>query len=851
MLLGVGASKKKYIDDIFANYLYLGNDTSNRDIVNGIDLASKGGFVWTKNRDSGSYGNNVFDTVRGVGKMLRTDTNNAEAVEGNTLTTFNSNGFRINSDNNINKDNDDYVSYTFAEKKGFFDIVTYTGSGSAKTVAHSLGSVPGMVLIKRTDNTGHWIVHHRQLSSNAVYLALNENWVEGGTDYFNSTAPTSTHFSVKDQDNVNANGGTYVAYLFAGGESTAATARSIDFDGTNDSLTLASSSDFAYGTGDFTIEGWINLDANATTFILTDSTESQAFLYAAGQGTGKFNIIYASQAGGPTLNSGSSTNLLHIGQWYHVAVSRSSGTSRLFINGNLRASASDTQNYGNQALKIGERADGSDDLNGKISNLRIVKGTAVYTSSFKPPTEPLTNITNTKLLCCNNSSTTGSTVTPGTITANGDPTASTDSPFDDPASHSFGENRDENVIKTGSYIGNGSATGPEVYVGWEPQWILIKNISNSEGWRLFDSMRGMTHNDVDARLFPASADAESAAANFIDLTSTGFKIKDNGGAENGNGDKLVYVAIRRPDGYVGKPAELGTDVFALGTSNASSTTPCHVTNFVTDFAFVKTPASSSDWYTGARLIGEHDLRTNGTNTESNNTSYTWDSNTGFAKGNSNSWNHWGWKRHAGFDVVAYTGDGVTGREIPHSLSKTPEMIWLKCRSQAESWQVGHKDLNGGSTPWAYTLRLNDNIAEAETTNRFQSTAPTSRHFTVGDVGEVNSNNEQYIAMLFASVDGISKVGSYTGNASSSGPTITLGFAPRFIMLKGTTGGTEWYVLDTTRGLDSGDDKRLSLDSASSQDTGDYIDPSSTGFQVVTTWDQFNGNNQTFVYYAHA
>ena len=53
------------------------------------------------------------------------------------------------------------------------------------------------------------------------------------------------------------------------------------------------------------------------------------------------------------------------------------------------------------------------------------------------------------------------------------------------------------------------ATAPEGYVGWEPQWILIKNISNSEGWRLFDSMRGMTHNDVDARLFPASADAES------------------------------------------------------------------------------------------------------------------------------------------------------------------------------------------------------------------------------------------------------------------------------------------------------------------------------------------------------
>ena len=107
MLLGVGAKKKIYIDDIFANQLYRGNDTSNRDIVNGINLSGDGGFVWTKNRDNGSYGHNVFDTIRGVGQMLSTQNSNSSSAEGNTLTTFNSNGFRINSDNNINKNNED------------------------------------------------------------------------------------------------------------------------------------------------------------------------------------------------------------------------------------------------------------------------------------------------------------------------------------------------------------------------------------------------------------------------------------------------------------------------------------------------------------------------------------------------------------------------------------------------------------------------------------------------------------------------------------------------------------------------------------------------------------------------
>ena len=101
-------------------------------------------------------------------------------------------------------------------------------------------------------------------------------------------------------------------------------------------------------------------------------------------------------------------------------------------------------------------------FNGKISNLRVTVGEPVYTSAFRPSTTPLTTssqgvtASNVKLLCCNNSSTTGSTTTSGTITANGDPTASTYSPFDDPEGFKFGGDEDQNIIKTGKYIGNGS-----------------------------------------------------------------------------------------------------------------------------------------------------------------------------------------------------------------------------------------------------------------------------------------------------------------------------------------------------------------------------------------------------------
>jgi len=200
----------------------------------------------------------------------------------------------------------------------------------------------------------------------------------------------------------------------------------VDFDGSGDKMDLASSSDFAYGTGDFTVECWIYARATTTQMILTDDGKTEAFLYIAGLGGQSIGVFYSSEDGGPSLGSGSTngSDFLSLNQWYHIAYSRSSGTSRFFVNGDLRESASDTQDYGNQALRMGADPSGGDQLNGIISNLRIVKGTAVYTSSFVPPSAALTNITNTKLLCCqSDSSATTAAVTPGTITAYGDPTA--------------------------------------------------------------------------------------------------------------------------------------------------------------------------------------------------------------------------------------------------------------------------------------------------------------------------------------------------------------------------------------------------------------------------------------------
>jgi hypothetical protein len=208
-----------YIEDTFSSYLYTGNG-STQTITNGVDLAGKGGMVWIKSR-SQSSDQMLYDTVRGAGSYIRS--NSTAAASSSTLyqnfTAFNSTGFSLgassSSPDQINNNTQTYASWTFRKQAKFFDVVTYTGNGSNRTIAHNLGSVPGTIIIKRTDTTGAWAVYHRSLA-NTEYLVLNTTAAKAtGATYWNSTTPTSTEFSLGTATDVNANTGTYVAYLFA------------------------------------------------------------------------------------------------------------------------------------------------------------------------------------------------------------------------------------------------------------------------------------------------------------------------------------------------------------------------------------------------------------------------------------------------------------------------------------------------------------------------------------------------------------------------------------------------------------------------------------------------------------
>ena len=876
-----GGKKSTYVDDVFSTYLYKGSSVNvsgpGQTITNGVDLAGEGGLVWLKSRTATNE-HALSDTVNGAGKRLMSQSAGALATGTESVSGFTSSGFTLPGGWNpmVNAVQQFYTSWTFRKAPGFFDIVTYTGDGSSsgRQIAHSLGSVPGCIMVKCTSATNNWAIYHRGTDpSNPENYGLNLNNANARVDneyYWNDTKPTSTHFTIRNNANVNDNGQTYVAYIFAGGPSTAATAKSVQFN--QNYIKSGSTSDYTMGTGDFTVECWWkpNELGNYGIFQISDNTN--------GLTTSNYeNTIAVANNGSNWMTYGangvnsSPTNVPTVGVWYHVAYVKTGGSHTLYINGIPEVSVTDSTNYYGTTVAIGGYYSTGYLARAEISNFRITKGQALYTSSFIPSTAPLTTTSqgatasNVKLLCCNDTSVTGSTVTSATISVgSGSPTASTSSPFDDLEGFKFGEEEDQSIIKCGYYKTNSSEyAGPDF--GWEPQWILSKRIDGgTNNWMIYDSMRGlasagdviMETNTSSALLEANDSDAET---NYRaqGIYPTGF-VQDAFGANR----EYIYIAIRRPDPLVGKPVEAGTDAFNIvygNSSSESSPIPNFPSNFPVDVGIYKEPSNTYDWYLHTRQTRGYGVRTNLNNTQGgDDTDAKFDSNAGWGKfGYNTDKASWMWKRHAGFDLVCYKGR-AGGSNLPysysHNLGRSPEMIWIKSRTHSGNngdWMVGHKDLYGGSSPWNGYLVLNKTQGQYNDNHPFNNYTPTAIDFRLNNWDRVNENNNRYIAMLFASVDGISKVGSYTGTGAGN-ISETTGFSPRFLFVKRIDAAGSWYVVDTVRGWSSGVDETLYFNQNVAQTSGTtWTNTNATGFTIEETWAGINANGGKYIYYAHA
>ena len=183
-------------------------------------------------------------------------------------------------------------------------------------------------------------------------------------------------------------------------------------------------------------------------------------------------------------------------------------------------------------------------------------------------------------------------------------------------------------------------------------------------------------------------------------------------------------------------------------------------------------------------------------------------------------------------MVAYTGTGTTHTES-HNLGVTPEFMIVKQRTSTASWTCWHSGLSNGGNSY---IDLNENFSEFSSTNMWGGTEPTNSVFTVGPAAtRTNDSSSTYIAYLFATLAGVSKVGSYTGTGSNVDVDCGFSAGARFILIKRTDSTGDWYVWDSVRGIVAGNDPYLLLNSTAAEVTStDYIDPLSSGFTVTSS-----------------
>ena len=641
------ASPSKFIENLFSCFAYDGTGSS-QTITNGIDLSNEGGLIWIKNREATGYEHLLFDTERGATKYLSSDNTSAEQTDSNSLTGFSSTGFTLGSSNRGNRSasgESGHVSWTFRKQPKFFDVVTYSGTGSARTVSHNLGSVPGMILVKRTDSTANWNVYHNGLNggTNPEQYGINLNATGAefsSSGYWNNTAPTATEFTVGTSANANVSGGTYVAYLFAHNNS-----------------------------------------------------------------------------------------------------------------------------------------DGG-----------------------------------------------------------------------------FGSTGDQDIIKCGSYTGTGDTDGPSIDLGFEPQFVMVKNASTSSDWMVVDSIRGITTRSGagtgDDQILNWNTYGAESASGGLDLNPDGFKLNGGLTASNGNGNTHIYMAIRR--GLMKAPTA-GTDVFAIDSLDGTPL-PSWDSGFPVDMALMRYNVDQSDdIQIASRLTSGRQLLTSTNAAESSNSLHTFDFMTGWGSRTSTTANWYSWMfRRAPefFDIVAYEGSS-SAKTVSHNLGVAPEMIIFKNRTDAINWIVYHKDTGTDSSVDVTELDTSDALRTS--TAFFNSTQPTSSVFTVGTASHTNFSGRGYIAYLFATVAGVSKVGSYSGTGSDVNVDCGFTSGARFVLAKRTDSSGDWFVWDTTNGIVAGDDPYLLLNTNAAQVTNtDYIDPLSSGFTITSNaQSDLNASGGTYLFLAIA
>jgi hypothetical protein len=311
-----------------------------------------------------------------------------------------------------------------------------------------------------------------------------------------------------------------------------------------------------------------------------------------------------------------------------------------------------------------------------------------------------------------------------------------------------------------------------------------------------------------------------------------------------------------PAPVVAKPSSAFDCVTYTGTG--ATLTPTSSLGFSPDLVWIKSRSAATD-HTIYDAVRGTQARLESNNTDPEVTSdggLTAFNSNGFTLGtlaqvntNAATYVAWCWDEAVadGFDIVTYTGNGAN-RTIAHSLGVAPSFMIVKQRTAASAtnWAVWHSSL--ANTEY---LLLNSTAAKATGATYWNSTSPTSTNFSLGTAADVNTNNGTYVAYLWSSVVGYSSGFSYTGNGSTDGSFVYLGFRPRLILLKCSSTTGNWTLLDTAREGYNVDNDPLYPNLSDAEGTTDLLDITSNGFKLRTTNASVNSSGATYVGYAWA
>ena len=454
---------------------------------------------------------------------------------------------------------------------------------------------------------------------------------------------------------------------------------------------------------------------------------------------------------------------------------------------------------------------------------------------------------------------TAAEATLGHITVSGTTLTLVDGTLDDGNYVCYGFAHDtatDGIIQCGSFTTDGSGTA-SVNLGWEPQYVMVKKTSGTGNWAVVDASRGFANSSttsLDALLYPNTSDSEVLRRDPYPL-ATGFATRGNFFDASST---YIYVAIRRPN----KPPTLGTQVYnAIARTGTGAAATVTGVGFAPDLLIAscrnQTPVDKSFvdrlrgpyQYLNTNITGAEGSNATGVLSSFNMDGVSFPSNDIVGSFNYSSWtyiNHFFRRAPGVFDEVCDTGTS-SAKSISHNLSVTPELIIRKERSAV--W-------GGNWTCQIASLGTNDslklNLTDSAIAPGWWGTHSASV-FSVTSSGAVNYLAATYVTYLFATLPGVSKVGSYTGNGGTQ--TINCGFTTgsRFVLIKRTDSTGDWFVWDSTRGIVASNDPHLSLNTTAAEvTTDDSIDPDNSGFivnQVAAT--NINVTSATYIFLSFA